>query len=164
VDKALTKPKADLLAPTAPLAQSAGATTQTLTESSVVVSSAKPPAVTKPAAPAVIQPSVPMGPAVAFPNATSSKLIVQGRGLFREGQVLKARERFMAAIVELAPGRVPEVLPDLAHTYDPYYLQQLAKPDVKPNPAMALAIYRRAALSGSKAYEADIQRLEQQRN
>ena len=101
---------------------------------------------------------------VAFPNPTNSKLVEQGRNLFRAGQVIKARERFMAALVELAPGRVPEVLPDLARTYDPYYLQQLAKSDVKPNPSMALAIYQRASLTGKRMHEADIERLGRERN
>lgn len=167
VDKALTQP-ATTTAPAAPSeARSAAASgaPQTLTESSLIVSSATPPVVLNAPAPSsTARAAQPAEAALAFPNATNSKLVEQGRALFRTGQVTKARERFMAALVELAPGRVPQVLPDLARTYDPYYLQQVPKADVKPNPAMALAIYQRAALAGSKSNAADIERLEQQRN
>ncbi len=142
VDKALTKP---LPSPQAV----AGSGARTITESSVTVSSAGPSSPSQ---------------SPAFPNATKSRLVEQGRDLFRAGHVLKARERFMAALVEVAPGRVPEVLPDLARTYDPYYLQQLAKADVKPNPAMALAIYHRASMTGKRMNDADIERLERERN
>lgn len=173
VDKALTKPAPAPASP-APAAQaavvpapqaSASAAPQTITESSVTVSSARAPVILNaPAGSAPVRASVQPEATPAFTTATSSKLVEQGRALFRAGQIVKAREKFMAALVELAPGRVPQVLPDLARTYDPYYLQQVPKADVKPNPAMALAIYQRASLSGSSAWEADIQRLERERN
>ena len=166
VDKALTKPARSAVdAPlSAPASAAAGGAPQTFTESSVTVSSASPSGPIKsPTASVATRTEPPTEQMLAFPNATKSKLVEQGRSLFRAGQVTKARERFMAALVELAPGRVPEVLPDLARTYDPYYLQQLAKSDVKPNAAMALAIYQRASLTGKRAHEADIERLERER-
>lgn len=75
--------------------------------------------------------------------------------LFRSGEVLAARERYVAALS--AP--LPEVLLELARTYDPNYLGRLPRTDAEADIERARALYEQAATLGSKAAEADLARL-----
>lgn len=75
--------------------------------------------------------------------------------LFRNGEVLAARERFVAALS--AP--LPDVLHELARTYDPAYLERLPKADAEADVDRARALYEQATALGSKSAEADLTRL-----
>lgn len=116
-----------------------------------------PPATT--AAPPVLQPSLPApstSPAVRRPPANGPQLLEEGRSLFRAGEVLAARERYVAALN--AP--LPEVLLELARTYDPNYLDRLPKSDADADLDRARALYEQAVTLGSKPAEADLARLQ----
>ena len=91
-------------------------------------------------------------------TTATQQLIDQGRVLFHAGEVLRARQIFSSALT----GRLPDVLHELARTYDPHYLQQLPKSDAKPNPSMARAIYQHAVMVGSAEAGADLARLRSQ--
>jgi hypothetical protein len=85
-----------------------------------------------------------------------AQLLEEGRMLFRNGEVLAARERYVAALS--AP--LPEVLLELARTYDPNYLDRLPKADADADIDRARALYEQAATLGSKAAETDLTRLQ----
>jgi hypothetical protein len=75
--------------------------------------------------------------------------------LFRGGEVLAARERYVAALN--AP--LPEVLLELGRTYDPNYLDRLPRSDADADIERARALYEQVSTLGSKAAEVDLARL-----
>ena len=115
-----------------------------------------PPARTSSAQPltAPIQPRTTPPPA-AERKPSGSQLLEEGRSLFRSGEVLAARERYVAALN--AP--LPEVLLELARTYDPNYLAKLAKADADADVERARALYEQSMTLGSQAAQADLARL-----
>jgi hypothetical protein len=126
-----------------------------------------PPPVSAPPveAPAVVAPpqspppAVSPPPAEAPPKASSGngeRLLQDGRDLFQKGEVLAAREKFVAALT--AP--LPDVLLELARTYDPNYLDKLPKTDADADVERARALYEQAVALGSTAAQADLQRLQ----
>ncbi len=110
----------------------------------------------------VMQPQVPQGtpPAARRPAVNGAQLLEEGRSLFRAGEVLAARERYVAALS--AP--LPEVLLELARTYDPNYLDRLPKSDADADIDRARALYEQAVTLGSRAAEADLARLQGRAN
>ena len=76
--------------------------------------------------------------------------------LFKSGEVLAARERYVAALS--AP--LPDVLLELARTYDPNYLDRLPKSDADADLERARALYEQATSLGSKLAEQDLARLQ----
>jgi hypothetical protein len=55
--------------------------------------------------------------------------------------------------------RNPDLLLELARTYDPVYLDRLAKKDATANAALARALYEQAAQFGSSAAAFDLLQL-----
>lgn len=104
----------------------------------------------------VATPAMPKAPA-PFPERkpSGSQLLEEGRNLFRSGEVLAARERYVAALN--AP--LPEVLLELARTYDPNYLDKLPKSDADADVERARALYEQSMALGSTLAEADMARL-----
>ncbi len=96
---------------------------------------------------------------VRRPPVSGMQFLEEGRVLFRNGEVLAARERFVAALS--AP--LPDVLHELARTYDPAHLARLPKADAEADVDRARALYEQATALGSKAAEADLMRLRSQR-
>ena len=88
-----------------------------------------------------------------------AKAVEESRGLFQAGDVIKARERLQAAGSAGANARNPDLLLELARTYDPVYLDRLAKKDATANPALAKALYEQAAQAGSSAAAFDLLQL-----
>ena len=68
---------------------------------------------------------------------------------------MAARTQFESAI-EMAPG---PALIELARSYDPYYLGQLATIDDGSEPRRAAALYQDAILHGAVAAGTDLDRL-----
>jgi hypothetical protein len=101
----------------------------------------------------------PKSAAGGLPAASGSKLMEDGRALLKAGKVVKARERFYAAMVGSERTRLVEVLPELARTYDPDVLAKVPNPDAAPNIAMARALYQRALMLGVTGVTEDVQRL-----
>lgn len=79
--------------------------------------------------------------------------------MFQSGDVLKARERLQAAGTSGGNARNPDLLLELARTYDPVYLDRLAKKDATANAALARALYEQAAQFGSSAAAFDLLQL-----
>ena len=110
-----------------------------------------PPAAAPPApAPA------PASAATAAAASVAAKAIEEARALFQSGEVVKARERLRAATNSSGQGRHPDLLLELARTYDPNYLDRLAKKDVTAEPALAKALYEQAVSMGSSAAAFDM--------
>lgn len=72
---------------------------------------------------------------------------------------MKARERLQTAGSTSGNARNPELLLELARTYDPSYIDRLSKKDAQPNPALARALYEQAAQFGSSAAAFDLLQL-----
>ena len=131
---------------------------------------AAPPAPPPPAAEAPSRTSTPqqLAPAPKAPPSAASvqparrppisgpQLLEEGRLLFKSGEVLAARERYVAALS--AP--LPDVLLELARTYDPNYLDRLPKSDADADLERARALYEQASSLGSKLAEQDLSRLQ----
>ena len=83
----------------------------------------------------------------------------EARGLFQAGDVLKARERLQTAGTSSTNARNPDLLLELARTYDPNYLDRLPKKDATANAALARALYEQAAQFGSSAAAFDLLQL-----
>lgn len=83
--------------------------------------------------------------------------IEEARGLFQSGEVLKAREWLQSA--GSRNGRNPDLLLELARTYDPIYLDRLSKKDASANAGIARALYEQAASFGSSAAAFDLLQL-----
>lgn len=147
-------------APTAaPVPSAPPAATPTAPVASVLAPAATPPAA--PAAPSTgqapaVQPAA--GPSTGAASALA-KTIDEARGLFQSGEVIKARERLQAAGTASGNARNPDILLELARTYDPVYLDRLAKKDATANPGLARALYEQAASFGSSAAAFDLLQL-----
>ena len=98
----------------------------------------------------------PLAQAVRRTPVSGAQLLEEGRMLFRTGEVLAARERYVAALN--AP--LPDVLLELARTYDSNYLDRLPKTDADADAGRARALYEQASTLGSKAAELDLARLQ----
>ncbi len=92
------------------------------------------------------------------PPISGPQLLEEGRMLFKSGEVLAARERYVAALST----PLPDVLLELARTYDPNYLDRLPKTDADADleRARARALYEQATSLGSKLAEQDLARLQ----
>ncbi len=118
-----------------------------------------PPPAAEPAAPAAPAPAAPrqVAPKQAAPDgANGTRLLAEGRALFQTGEVLAAREKYVAALT--AP--LPDVLLELARTYDPNYLDRLPKSDADADVDRARALYEQAAALGAPGAQEDLQRLQ----
>jgi hypothetical protein len=118
--------------------------------SAPATTSAPQPPAPKPAAPAVPRQQV------SRPPLSGPQLLEEGRVLFKTGEVLAARERYVAALS--AP--LPDVLLELARTYDPNYLNRLPKSDADADIERARALYEQAGTLGSRPAEEDLARLQ----
>lgn len=125
----------------------------------IVETPAVPPALTPPPRTSSPQPvpvsQAPLQPGRRLPMG-GAQLLDEGRLLFRAGEVLAARERYVAALS--AP--LPEVLLELGRTYDPNYLDRLPRSDADADLERARALYEQSVALGSKAAEADLARLQ----
>ncbi|MGO8953040.1 MAG: hypothetical protein ACLPWS_04015 [Rhodomicrobium sp.] len=97
--------------------------------------------------------------AIAQTKESESKLLAEERRILSEGDVILARSRLLRD----EPGRRPEVAFMLAQSYDPNYLQSLAKTNGLPDPAEAERWYKRwhelAAQSGLEMDSGRLQRI-----
>lgn len=97
-----------------------------------------------------------LGPVSAQAQAEASRrLLTEGERLFAAGEVVKARERFLAAM----NGPIPEVMLAFGRSFDPYYLARLPRSNAAPDAQRAITIYEGAVRQGSADAEADLQRL-----
>ena len=88
-----------------------------------------------------------------------AKVVEEARSLFQSGEIIKARERLQAAGSGSGNARNPDLLLELARTYDPNYLDRLPKKDAIANPGLARALYEQAASFGSSAAAFDLLQL-----
>ena len=79
--------------------------------------------------------------------------------MFESGEVLRARGRLQSALGASINQPNPELLYELARTYDPNYVGKLQKADARGNADIALTFYERAATLGSAAAKTDLEQL-----
>ena len=155
-------------APTPPAPPQPATVTPAAPSDKVASAPAPSPSVVPPAgSPAPQAPAQAPPPAAAPPAAAPSgaatgsiaKTVEEARALFQSGEVLKARERLQSAGGSNGNARNPDLLLELARTYDPAYLDRLTKKDGNANAALARALYEQAAQFGSSAAAFDLLQL-----
>lgn len=78
-----------------------------------------------------------------------TKALEEARALFQSGEVMKARTLLQTMTNATGQARNPDLLLELGRTYDPNYLDRLAKKDATPNPSLAKSLYEQAIALGS---------------
>lgn len=151
-----TAPKAPPPAPSSAATEPGPARPAIIRQPAVPATPPAPPATAKAPERATESTTPALGPVSAQAQSEASKrLLAEGNRLFAAGDVVKARERFLAAM----NGPIPEVMLVFARSYDPYYLSRLPRSNAAPDPQRAVTIYEGAVRQGSTDAEADLQRL-----
>lgn len=85
----------------------------------------------------------------------AQQLLDEGRAFFKDGEVVKARQRFNSAVS--APLGV--VLLEVGRTYDAHYLTKLDHADVSADAAQARKLYEQAIKLGNHDAKAELDRV-----
>lgn len=91
-------------------------------------------------------------PAINGSGSLTARIMDQARQRIAAGDVIRAREWLLSAL----NGARPEVLHELARTFDPNFLGRIAQPNAVAEPARARALYEEAIRLGAKGAAEDL--------
>lgn len=94
-------------------------------------------------------------PAINGSGSLTSRIMEQARQRIAAGDVIRAREWLLSAL----NGARPEVLHELARTFDPNFLGRITQPNAVAEPVRARALYEEAIRLGAKGATDDLNSL-----
>lgn len=125
-----------------------------------IINPPAPPARAPEALPREAAAGTPGAPPAGMPGINGSgsltqRIMDQARQRIAAGDVIRAREWLLSAL----NGARPEVLHELARTFDPNFLNRISQPNAVPEPARARALYEEAVRLGAKGAAEDLTQL-----